>query len=135
PYTTLFRSDGERGIAERFAQPEQALGDRLRRPVHGEFPEGLVVAHAPEPLTHLAARALRQRIADTPEEVHRARLGLVLRAPVGVRDVDRDDDRDLAAAGVASLAAPRMIAADGLLELADAGRAHREEDRQPGPAD
>src|SRR5437899_1167254 len=128
----------QEGVSVMFGNPgttEQPLGDRLGRAEDGEIFQDLVEAHAPEPLADRPSRPGENGLADRAVEVHRAGLGRVAGKALGVGDVDRHDDADLAAPGVAGLAPADVVAVDEPLELADARRPHREKNRQPQASD
>src|SRR5262245_55198670 len=127
--------DRELREADRLAELGQPLDHALGRAVDAPVLHHLVEAHAAEALADFAARPGQERLADRTIEVHRAGLGLLARATVRLGDVDRQDRADLAAPGVAGGAPRRVVGADVALELADARRPHREEDRQPAATD
>src|SRR6266542_2172899 len=124
---------GQRGVAEGLTELEQALGDRVGRAVDDQLLEDLVVGHAAEPGGLLAPRAPAECLGDGAEEVHRARTSFLARLPPVFRQVDGDDQRHLAAPGMAGLPPRLVIAADEALEVADRRGAHCDEDRHAHP--
>src|SRR5262249_3193485 len=94
----------------------------------------LVEAHGLQAVARRLARPGQERLADRAVEAQGARLGLFARGALRLGDVDRHDRADLTAAGVARRAPRGVIRAHVALELADARRPNRQEDREPATA-
>jgi hypothetical protein len=127
--------------SESFLQTHQAVGDPLGRADDQLFAQRLFVGDGLQPpaarrphvaLLHPGASCrILEPLAEIAVEIHDAFLRLLARRLVGVGDIDRSAQEDLALAGMARLLPGLAIRRDIRFQLFERALAHRDQHAMP----
>src|SRR6516162_443859 len=127
--------------SEGFLQAHQPVGDPLGRADDQFFAQRLLVGDRLQPpaarrpqLTLLHARSgsrVLEPLAEVPVEIHDAFFGLAARPLVGVGDIDRSTQEDLAVAGMPRLLPGFPVGGDVRFELLERALPHRDQHAMP----